>query len=277
MRAFVEKNYLDEDISAAVSRFAASKEFVGLLCVLDPYLFKGVRIAELGAGRGLVSLALASEGMSITSVELDPSYLVGLGALRRYLEKVPSRISPVRADILQLPFRNGEFDIVLCRSVLHHLPDLSEGLYEINRVLKPGGVCVAWKEHIISPFSSGRRFLACHPAVAFGVDERAYSCWTYRRRFQRAGFKNIVIEGSSVLDFGEFVSLTHRANPIRSRLSRLPLLGAAMAQIFYGAHRLMRGPLGSVFVAEESLPVVSIRACKPSTGKYPGEGLFERE
>ena len=265
MRLFVEKNYLDDNLSVAVSRFAASKEFSGLLSVLRPHLFNGARVAELGAGRGLVSLALASQKMSIISVELDPSDDVGVGALAKCLQESPLRVCAVRADILKLPFPDGEFDVLLCRSVLHHLVDLSQGLYEINRVLKPGGLCVAWKEHIISPFSNGKRFLASHPAVAFGVDERAYSCWTYRRRFREAGFKDIVIEGSSVVEFGEFVSLTRQVNPVRSRLMGLPLLGAAMARIFYVVHWLLRGPLGCVFVAEECLPV--IRICGYKAGR----------
>lgn len=40
-----------------------------------------------------------------------------------------------------IPFPDGEFDVVLSRLVLHHLPDdlKRRGVAEMRRVLKPGG------------------------------------------------------------------------------------------------------------------------------------------
>jgi SAM-dependent methyltransferase len=43
------------------------------------------------------------------------------------------------ADIQQLPFEDGEFDLVTCNWVLYHLPDVQAGVAEIARVLRPGG------------------------------------------------------------------------------------------------------------------------------------------
>lgn len=79
-----------------------------------------------------------------------------------------------------------------------------------------------------------------------------------------AGFKNIVIEGSSVLELGDFLRLSHQVNPLRSRLMGLPLVGTALARIFYLIHWLVRGPLGCVFVAEKGFPVIGILGYKAS-------------
>jgi SAM-dependent methyltransferase len=45
----------------------------------------------------------------------------------------------VQGDCQEVPFRSEQFDLVLARSLLHHLPDPQAGLAEIHRVLRPGG------------------------------------------------------------------------------------------------------------------------------------------
>lgn len=43
------------------------------------------------------------------------------------------------ASVYELPFRDGEFDIVLCLSVLEHLKEPARAILEIRRVLKMNG------------------------------------------------------------------------------------------------------------------------------------------
>jgi len=47
---------------------------------------------------------------------------------------------PVRADMLQLPFIDDAFDVVICGLALGHAADLPAWMSEIGRVLKEGGV-----------------------------------------------------------------------------------------------------------------------------------------
>jgi ubiquinone/menaquinone biosynthesis C-methylase UbiE len=47
-----------------------------------------------------------------------------------------------QADACRLPFADATFDVVYARALLHHLPDPTHGIQEIQRVLKPGGVAV---------------------------------------------------------------------------------------------------------------------------------------
>ena len=44
-----------------------------------------------------------------------------------------------QCDVQSLPFADAEFDGVIANHMLYHVPDLSRGLAEIHRVLKPGG------------------------------------------------------------------------------------------------------------------------------------------
>jgi len=267
MRSFVEKNYLEEGLAEAVSRFVQSEQFSLICSALKPYIDSGARLADLGAGRGLTSLALAGKGARVTSVEYNPSGVVGLGALAKHLRLHPQPLALVRGDVLQLLFSDTYFDVAFCRGLLHHLGDLRQGVREIWRILKPGGIFLASNEHILSPFSNGKKFLDAHPAVAYGVNESAYSAWTYWWTLRMIGFHRIRFFGydGEALQFSEFLRATER-NPVRARLVALPVVGRSIARILHVVHAVLRRHLRYLFVPEESLPVISIVAQKPLRG-----------
>lgn len=50
-----------------------------------------------------------------------------------------SPLADVKADICNLPFKDNEFDIILCNHVLEHIPDDRKAMEELYRILKPGG------------------------------------------------------------------------------------------------------------------------------------------
>lgn len=50
-----------------------------------------------------------------------------------------SPLADVKADICNLPFKNGEFDVILCNHVLEHIPNDKKAMKELHRVLKKGG------------------------------------------------------------------------------------------------------------------------------------------
>lgn len=51
-----------------------------------------------------------------------------------------SPLADVKADICNLPFKDNEFDIILCNHVLEHIPDDTKAMQELYRVLKVGGM-----------------------------------------------------------------------------------------------------------------------------------------
>jgi len=50
-----------------------------------------------------------------------------------------SPLADVKADICNLPFKDNEFDVILCNHVLEHIPEDTKAMQELYRVLKPGG------------------------------------------------------------------------------------------------------------------------------------------
>lgn len=53
-----------------------------------------------------------------------------------------SPLADVKADICNLPFKDNEFDMILCNHVLEHIPDDTKAMEELYRVLKVGGMGV---------------------------------------------------------------------------------------------------------------------------------------
>lgn len=53
-----------------------------------------------------------------------------------------SPLADVKADICQLPFEDNTFDVIFCNHVLEHIPDDTQAMRELYRVLKPGGWAV---------------------------------------------------------------------------------------------------------------------------------------
>ncbi len=50
-----------------------------------------------------------------------------------------SPLADVRADVMDLPFKDGDFDVVFCNHVMEHVEDDIRAMKEIYRVLKTGG------------------------------------------------------------------------------------------------------------------------------------------
>ena len=107
---------------------------------------------EIGAGTGLLTEAMARHGGFERIVSTDVS-LAFLRHTRDRLAELP--VSFLACDGNTLPLRDGAFDVVLGRSVLHHLLHYRETLRRVHDLLRPGGVTV-WFE----PVQAGKAMIA---------------------------------------------------------------------------------------------------------------------
>ncbi len=88
------------------------------------------RVLDVGCGEGALAAAAG-----------DAPWVVGLDGSATMLAAVPP--PRVRADAVDLPFRDGAFDAVVAVNVYDHLPDPRPALHAAHRVLRPGGLLVA--------------------------------------------------------------------------------------------------------------------------------------
>jgi len=58
---------------------------------------------------------------------------------RTTLDIDPARKPDIVSDIIAMPFKDGEWDTIICSEVFEHLPDPRAAVAELQRVLKSGG------------------------------------------------------------------------------------------------------------------------------------------
>lgn len=178
--------YYDDPVVEAASRYWASGEWNAIRRLLPLQLGKAL---DLGAGRGISSYALAKDGWRVSALEPDPSELVGAGAIQTLAAVSGLPISVVMEYSESLPFDDNTFELVNCRQVLHHARDLRQTCQEIHRVLKPGGMMVATREHVISRREDLDAFLNGHDLHRFYGGENAFLLEEYREALLEAGFR----------------------------------------------------------------------------------------
>lgn len=182
--------YLDRDNLEAARRFTASEEFQEISKLLQlTNRSSAAQVLDLGCGNGIASYAFASLGCEVTAVDPDTSDDVGLMAADRLREKISSgSIKTVQATAESLPFLDNTFDVIYERQALHHFSDLVQGLTECVRVLKPGGLFLATREHVVTDSKQLEQFFAGHILHQQHGGENAYPVDHYMDSFQKAGF-----------------------------------------------------------------------------------------
>ena len=200
--ALIYDAYFDDPISDAAKRFLNSKEWQGVRTFLPKIKGKAL---DIGAGRGISSYALSTDGWETVALEPDPSDIVGAGAIRQLKKETDIQIEIVEKFGEKLPFPEGDFNLVYCRQALHHANDLKKFCNEVSRVLRTNGTFIATREHVISRKSDLPEFFNIHPLHRYYGGEYAYKLKTYIN----------AIESSGIL-------LTRVLNPFSSEINLYP-------------------------------------------------------
>lgn len=216
--------YYDRPALEAARRFRASEEWQALRRFFPQTLGRAL---DVGAGMGIASFALASDGWRTTALEPDASDLVGAGAIRALAREAGLGIEVVEEWGEQLPFASGSFELVHARQVLHHARDLPRFCAELFRVLAPGGRLLATREHVISSAAQLPAFLDGHPLHSLYGGENAYTLAQYLAALRGAGFRVLAAPGplASVINYAPFDEAGLCTEIVR-RAGRVPGVGS---------------------------------------------------
>ena len=94
-------------------------------------------VVDIGTAAGHTALALAPGARHVLG--LDPAEAMLRQARRLARERGINNLGLAVAFADPLPCRDGSIDLVTCRLAAHHFPDLPGAIFEVERILRPGG------------------------------------------------------------------------------------------------------------------------------------------
>jgi len=127
----------------ASADFAVSNQtFVEIVRELIPATATNVLDVGCGPGDVMIRLARACPSLKITAVDGSPA-MIQLAEKAIEESGLSVSINALQGYVPGLPLSVGQFDAVLSKDFLHHLPDPMVLWREVRRLIKPGGlICV---------------------------------------------------------------------------------------------------------------------------------------
>ena len=179
------------------SRRRKARKIRSILEAAAPGLIgQGGQALDVGCSIGVIDehLAMAWPHWEIVGVDIDAEAL-------RLAQTRCADLFLCLGDAMRLPFPDATFDLVLCAQVYEHVPDWRRLLWEIHRVLRPGGICFFSGPNRLFPIEPhyGLPFLTYLPRpLAHRVlrwsgkaplyYERPVTWWTLRHALEDLGF-----------------------------------------------------------------------------------------
>ena len=96
---------------------------------------EGLRVLEIGCGRGGFARYLAERGANVVAADFSPAAVEITNRLLSDQENADA----VVADIEALEFASDTFDLVISLDTIEHVPSPKTAVSELVRVAKPGG------------------------------------------------------------------------------------------------------------------------------------------
>jgi SAM-dependent methyltransferase len=128
------REHFDEAAQAILDFFAG-----------DGIEFAGKRVADIGAGDGIIDLGLALKGMptrllGFDIVETDVAALSAFALREGVSDPLPTNLEFRLSGEQSIPADDASFDIVVSWSTFEHVADPVALLHEIKRILDPSGL-----------------------------------------------------------------------------------------------------------------------------------------
>jgi len=145
-------------------------------------------VLDAGCGAGATASALAQQvGCAVMGVDLRES-MVDLARERAVKEGIADHVEFRVADACDLPFEEGQFDVVLSESVLTFVEDKQAALDELARVTRQDGYVGLNEEIWMQPPTAG---MAEYARITWGIETEIPGPDGWPAMMERAGLQEI--------------------------------------------------------------------------------------
>lgn len=165
-------------------------------------------VLDVATGTGHTAFAFAPYVRQVIGIDLTLAMLIEARKLKAELgvRAVEFRL----ADVHELPFEDGTFDIVTCRRSAHHFVDVHRALLEMKRVLKPNG-CLVIDDRTVPEDDFMDATMNQLDTLHDGSHVREYRVSEWERMLIEAGFEIEAVEPYA--KHRPLSSLTDRVEP----------------------------------------------------------------
>jgi glycosyltransferase involved in cell wall biosynthesis/acetyltransferase-like isoleucine patch superfamily enzyme/SAM-dependent methyltransferase len=194
MRQTLDNAYLHHDMASVLQRYRRSEEFKATAVLVREFVDAPTALLDVGAGNGICSVAFAMEGFNVTALEPETGRTGGVAGIDAMVEIAADMDPSVRERIRVLNIAGEDFksdtpfDIAICRQVVHHFADPVASLKAVYEALRPGGVVLLIREHVVFNDADYQNFLNAHPFHRYYKGENAYREHEYIDFLTAAGF-----------------------------------------------------------------------------------------
>jgi ubiquinone/menaquinone biosynthesis C-methylase UbiE len=169
---------------------------------LLPSLAPGLDLLDVGCGPGNITIDLASRVSPGRTIGIDAAAAIVDAARASADEQGATAVEFRVANVYDLPFDDGWFDVVHAHQVLQHLADPVAALREMRRVCRPGGIVAARDSDYDAmtwyPENSGlTRWLDMYRAVARANEGEPDAGRWLLRWANEAGFSHVTPSASA--------------------------------------------------------------------------------
>jgi demethylmenaquinone methyltransferase/2-methoxy-6-polyprenyl-1,4-benzoquinol methylase len=212
-----------EQVASMFNNISGTYDFLNhFLSMGIDRIWRKIAIRELLKNKPshILDVATGTGDLAIAALGLNPTHITGIDIAAQMLafgrEKIAAKgmsdkITLVQGDGELLPFENNKFDAITVAFGVRNFQNLSKGLKEMNRVLKPGGrlVVLEFSKPASFPYKQVYNFYFTYILPVMGnLLSNSKNAYTYLPEsvkhfpegdafvdfLKEAGFKNMIVK-----------------------------------------------------------------------------------
>lgn len=165
---------------------------------------KQKEVLELATGTGLIAKNIAECAKYVVATDYSERMI-----FEAKKGEYPKNLHFSVANACDLQFDDVSFDVVIISNALHIMPNPEQALSEINRVLKPDGMCIA-PTFVHGDMSTQKRFLSKIMGIAGFQTEHRWTEAEYYEFLQKNGWnvkRHTLLKASFPLAYAECMKM----------------------------------------------------------------------